>query len=439
MRIGMAVVTVALVLLVAPAARAGDAVAWMGSVTTGPFLMGDEAAWSTSAPTRIVAASPGGAPRTLWTAPEGGCQSDVWRMAVSDTAIAASQLGTDDGLCDWPGRIVVLRPDGTSIDPPPTPDGCAGPSGFDLDGDRLAITWINCNATVITVTDLSTGRTREVRHASWPGSSPQVSLTGAYVAVTGFSNMGGFRSDVTVAELDSGRVLYGVDLGRLGSSDVPMDLAPDASLALLGTRTDPFTTGVLLRSSPVGELSDTGLLTRNTGGLTLSEGQLALNARIGGLVLARPALVDLATGTVLPVGDGTGAGAGGVAWNGSRLAWIEQPARNVAWIRNQTLEEVRAAAAARAAPAVGEPAAQAPPTAPASAPRRRCRVPRLRGSTVAVARRKLVRAGCRLGRTSGRRARTARRTVVAKQTPRAGRLRAARTRVHVTLRVSARR
>ena len=90
-----------------------------------------------------------------------------------------------------------------------------------------------------------------------------------------------------------------------------------------------------------------------------------------------------------------------------------------------------------AAPAGGTaPAAvtQAAPSPPAVQVARRCRVPRLRGASLPTARKRLKRAGCRLGRVRRPRG-AARRLVVKRQSRRAGRSVPRSTKVNVTLRV----
>ena len=84
------------------------------------------------------------------------------------------------------------------------------------------------------------------------------------------------------------------------------------------------------------------------------------------------------------------------------------------------------------------PPGGAPPAGAAPAPQRvaarRCKVPRLRGKTLAAAARALRRAGCRVGRLSRKRTRGGKRKRVVAQSPRAGLRRAAGTRVKLTLR-----
>ena len=81
--------------------------------------------------------------------------------------------------------------------------------------------------------------------------------------------------------------------------------------------------------------------------------------------------------------------------------------------------------------AVGRPA---PPPAPAVQTARRCRVPKLRGASLPTARKRLKRAGCRLGKVRRPRG-AARRLVVKRQSRRAGRSVPLSTKVNVTLRV----
>ncbi len=91
--------------------------------------------------------------------------------------------------------------------------------------------------------------------------------------------------------------------------------------------------------------------------------------------------------------------------------------------------------ASPASPAPATPGA--PATPPATAPRRtatRCRVPNLRGRTVAAARRALRARNCRLGAVTRVRARGVARGRVLSHRPRAGRVLPAGTRVHVRVR-----
>jgi hypothetical protein len=90
------------------------------------------------------------------------------------------------------------------------------------------------------------------------------------------------------------------------------------------------------------------------------------------------------------------------------------------------------------APAPAQPPATTPtPGAPGSPPRRTtapCRVPRLRGKTVAAARKALRARNCRLGKVTRLRGRGVRRGRVLSHTPRAGRTVRADTRVRLRVR-----
>jgi hypothetical protein len=89
-----------------------------------------------------------------------------------------------------------------------------------------------------------------------------------------------------------------------------------------------------------------------------------------------------------------------------------------------------------AVPAAGDgtntPAADPGAKAPAMTPAARCVVPRLKGRTLAAAKRALAHAGCRLGKVSKRRSRHRRGTVL-DQSKAAGRKVSRGTRVAVTL------
>ena len=438
--LGSAFMVISVLGATAPAVWAGDATSLEQYVAAGPYLMGDEAVWSArspDAPATILAAAPGQAPRTVWTAPA-GCPSEITRMSASDTAIAA-QLSTQEGeTCDLDRAPFALRPDGTPIDRPVPPEGCAGQaSDVDLDGDRLAVSWWNCDAADVTITDLSTGEVESAKFAT-PPDDAGIALAGRYVAAEIWGRSP-WSMEIAVTDLDAGREVYRVDLEALqhgSSTENAFDLQADGTLAVIGSWF--HSSGHdrrLIIASPTSPPRVVPIDPRHEGKgwVAIADGRVALNAYLEPWKPARPALLDLATGTVVPVGDGSFGDP--LAWNGKRIVWVERPAWNARIFRNQTLAEVMAAAAAAATPtAPAVPAAPANGAAPATPAKRRCRVPRLRGATVAVARRKLARAGCRLGRISRRRAVAARRSKIATQSPRAGRVRSARTRVHVTLR-----
>jgi hypothetical protein len=82
---------------------------------------------------------------------------------------------------------------------------------------------------------------------------------------------------------------------------------------------------------------------------------------------------------------------------------------------------------------VDAPAAEAPPVLAATAPKARtCRVPKLRGRTLPAAKRALRRAGCRVGKLSGTKAR-GKKVRVRSQRVRAGRIVPAGTKVRLVL------
>ena len=138
-----------------------------GFVLDGPKLAGDQAVWVSGepgAPKAVRIATPGGATRTLWTAPHPGeCEYVESLTASADYVAFVYSRGT--GACGPRGRrqVVVRLTSGAAVavpDPyPPDPmggDPCQ-PMSVALNGSLLAIQRWNCNDDSVAVRDLDTG------------------------------------------------------------------------------------------------------------------------------------------------------------------------------------------------------------------------------------------------------------------------------------------
>jgi pyruvate/2-oxoglutarate dehydrogenase complex dihydrolipoamide acyltransferase (E2) component len=242
---------------------------------------------------------------------------------------------------------------------------------------------------------------------------------------------------VIVWDLEAGREAYRVRLDEVAvggwSNDLDLALQEDGTVAAALGDHGPYNVVVAGPERPAAIVPATVMTAPIHGGIQLAGG-LITGHRWTGTAQHDHAVLDL-DGNVVSVFVRNGFSAVNVDWDGRRLGWYDTGGRALR-IEDWPYE---APLPALAAPA---PAAAPAPPAPAAAGTvaTRCRVPALRGRTRAAAVRRLRSAGCRLGRVrmaSGRGTRPGAagrgRPRVVAQSPRAGRVVAAGTRVRLTI------